>query len=171
MVSACAPDETEEAGQNEPLVESYSHRVEHPRFAFSLPDEPEAEVLSNDEKRYTFVTNEFTLMAYYGKIREDVRDTLNSMSQEDALMMIGRSFEEMFFPYDNYIVQTTNFKGNPAVELVAPEDNRFIKNFGYLLIIPGEDDLIQFLISSPEMRIVNRERRTLLETIEIKESL
>ncbi len=146
----------------------YAYSFDHDLFTAAFPLEPAVEYQTHNEIRITLVTSEITYLLHVGSIRKDAQSTLRDMTDEEALAHVADGFRNMYAEFVDHELKTSNFQGASSFELLAPEVDNPMGDYSWMKAILLQDKVIQIILSAPEKRIVDRERKAFMNQFQLK---
>jgi hypothetical protein len=153
--------------QPEQETPEYEYVVEHERFTARFPLAPQHEPLPYNENRYLLVTSEITYLVHAGHIRPEMADRLNAMSENEALEFIITGIRQGLPGIQDHTTDIIKSDGYTMIDFTAPEVDNPVGDYLWVRLYLVRDDLIQVILSSPEKRLVEREKQAFMDQFTI----
>ena len=151
------------------LTDGYVEKVENDFFEAHLPAKPEFELLPQNEMRYMVSTKECSYLIFQGFINPESKELFRNMSQDDVLTYIADGFKHVSGAIGNdYTYAFGSQMDWKTIEYQYPPQTDAMAAAAWKRLYIKNETIIMVLLSSPERRILDREKQLFLKHWKLK---
>jgi hypothetical protein len=149
--------------------DGFKASTDHEYFSAKFPQEPEVEFLPGGEIRWSVTLKECTYVVFLGKFTPETKMKFAAIDTRDVVTTIAEAFKfESGYLGADYEYTIKNESGYHIVDFSIPDYISPTEPAFWKRVYLRQDELILILLSSPERKIVERDKEIFLKHFKLK---
>lgn len=150
--------------------DGFDEVINNELFSARFPGMPELELLEHNEFRYLLATKECTYLVFQGFINPESQEMFRKMPENEVLTYIAEAFMQVSGALDNTYSFSIDTDGAwKMIEYKYPPETGEMAQAAWKRVYIKNDILILVLLSSPERRILDQQKKLFLKYWKLKQ--